>query len=217
MIEVHEEKEILGKDLSVRESDAAEHETGESEEVDGRGRRFLLKFISVSIFLAVLVGAVSIVAITGFNSLMTHEEEIKGAWERIQTLQAERRDLLADLLEEVGHEAVQADLMTGWRQAQSTVDEVASFQDEVAEQPAADRAFRRVFSAVREVITADESGKYGAILARVDDISRLLGMERRFFNEKVGAYRVYLERLPTRWLAGALRFEHIPDYGMNGP
>lgn len=210
-MDIHEFKEILRKSLSIRE-----HETEDSEEMEGRGRRFFLKVISVTIFLTVLVGSVSIVAITSFNRLITYEEEIKGAWERIQTLQTRRRDLLADLLEEVGYEAVPADLMTGWRQAQSMVDEVASFHDEVAEQFAADRAFRRVISAVREAMTVDEREKCRAILAMLDDASQRLGIERRLFNEELSAYRIHMERIPTRWVARALRFEYIPDYRMNG-
>ncbi len=210
-MDIHEFKEILRKSLSVRE-----HETEESEEMEGRGRRFFLKLNSVIIFLTVLVGSVTIVAISSFNGLITHEDEIKSAWDRIQVIQTRRRDLLADLLEEVGHEAVPADLMTEWRQAQSIVDEVASFYDEVAEQPAADSAFRRVISAVRGAMTEDEMGQCGAILAMLDDASQQLGIERRFFNEEAFAYRVRMERIPTSWVAWALRFEDIPDYRMNG-
>ena len=216
-MDIHEVIEIPGNDTPVLESDAEEHDTEELEEVEGRGRRFLLRFISVTVFLAVLVGSVSIVAIAGFNSLMTHEEEIKNVWERIQALQAERRDLMADLLDEAGREAVPADVMSEWRRVQSVIVDVTTFQDEVAEQPGVDRAFRSVISAVREAMTVDENGICVAILEKVEVASRQLGIERRLFNEEVAAYRIHLERIPTRWLARVLRFEHIPDYSLNGP
>jgi hypothetical protein len=215
VIEVPDEKELLEEELAVEALQSEEFQKEEPDEAESRGRRFLLKFISVITFLAVLVGALSIGIIASFNSLLTSEEEIMVSWEEIQALQAQRRDLLAEMLELEGREEVPVDLMAEWRRAQSAVDEGASFSDEVSAQPAADRLIRRVISTVREAVTADESGRCSAILDALDNISQQLGIERQLFNEKVALYRNYLDRLPTRWVAGALRFQEIPEYRMN--
>lgn len=184
--------------------------------MEGAGRRLVLKVLSLISFLVVLVGTVSVVVITSFDTLITHEEDIRVAWERVQAVQDERRDLLADILHRLGSGTLPVAVGQEWRRAQSAVDEAAGLDGEVRAQPAADGSFSRLVSEIRDAVASDDSDNSIEILNLLDrlgDAARRLGVERRLYNEEVQNYRRYLERIPTRWVAHAFGFEDTPEYG----
>jgi len=171
-----------------------------------------VRAVGVISFLVVLVGAVSVAVIAGFNSLITGDESIRLAWERLQDVQGERAALMADIILVMDPDSLPAAELEEWRRARSELGAATDIGEEVNVQHDADRAFDRLLAAVREAVAADDEDKAGDALSRFGEISRRLGVARRLYNEEVGRYRRLLGRIPTRWLAGAFGFENFPEY-----
>lgn len=178
------------------------------EEAD---RRPLLKVLGGISFVLVLVAAVTVVIIVSFNALITREEAVRDAWERVQAVQDQRQDLLADVLFDLADRGSYLPAADEWRRAQTGVDTAPTFNEEVYAQLVADEAAARLASAIRGS-AAIENGEIRHLVDQLADAVGHLAIERRQYNEEVGIYRHYLSRIPTRWVARAFGFADVPEY-----
>jgi len=178
---------------------------------DEAGRTPLLKVLGGISFLLVLVAAVTAVIIVSFNALITREEAVRDAWERVQAVQDLRQDLLADILFDLTNKGSYLLAADEWRRAQAGVDTAPTFNEEVYAQLVADEAAARLASAIRGS-AAVEDNEIRHLVDQLADVVGRLGIERRQYNEAVGIYRHHLNRIPTRWVARAFGFADVPEY-----
>ena len=170
-----------------------------------KGLKILI--IVVVILLVILGGLYSMVK-GKYNTLVTLDEGVKGAWAQVENQLQRRFDLIPNLVETVkGYASHEQEVLTEVTNARARVGGAQT----VGEQMQANEQLSGALSRLLLVVENYPNLKADQTFIRLQDelagTENRISVERRRYNETVQAYNVYRRSFPNSIFAGMFGFE----------
>ena len=171
---------------------------------------------STSIIL-VAVALLVIWGVTGYNRLVSMEENVNGQWSNVETQYQRRADLIPNLVNTVkGYASHEKETLEGVIQARSqatqiTVDAANLTPEKLAEYQKAQGA---VTSALGKLLAVSErypelkaNQNFLELQAQLEGTENRINVARTNFNNAAKAFNTSIRRFPNNLLAGMFGFE----------
>ena len=168
-----------------------------------------LKTLLIVIGILVLIILVPILYLKGtYNSLVTMDEGVKGAWAQVENQLQRRYDLIPNLVETVkGYAAHEKDVFVKVTEARSKVGGAGSIPDKIAANNQLSAALSRLLLVVERYPELKANTNFIRLQDELAGTENRIAVERRRFNETVKAYNIKIRRFPTNIIAGMFGFE----------
>lgn len=161
-----------------------------------------------------IVGAVAVVialwAITGYNRLITAQQNVRGQWADVEGAYQRRFDLVPNLVNTVkGASEFERKTFTEITEARSGWSKATAEGDRSA-QIAAAQKFDNIYSGLRINVenypTLNATQTYRDLMAQLEGTENRISTERADYNAAVGAYNGLVMRFPGNILANVFGF-----------
>ena len=168
-----------------------------------------LKTLLIVAAILVLIILVPILYLKGtYNSLVTMDEGVKGAWAQVENQLQRRYDLIPNLVETVkGYAAHEKDVFVKVTEARSKVGGAGSIPDKIAANNQLSAALSRLLLVVERYPDLKANTNFIRLQDELAGTENRIAVERRRFNETVKAYNIKIRRFPTNIIAGMFGFE----------
>lgn len=175
-----------------------------------------------TIIVLVIVAAVAIWGITGYNGLVNAEETVSNAWSNVESQYQRRADLIPNLVNTVKgyaeHEAQTLQAVTDARVRATqmnvnaedlTPEKLLEYQKAQGELGAALGRLLAITEAYPE-LKANEN--FLELQAQLEGTENRIAVARQNFNETVKEYNTSIRKFPRNLLAGMFGFEKRPYF-----
>lgn len=170
-----------------------------------------------TIIILVAVALLVIWGVTGYNRLVSMEENVNGQWSNVETQYQRRADLIPNLVNTVkGYASHEKETLEGVIQARSqatqvTVDVANLTPEKLAEYQKAQGA---VTSALGKLLAVSErypelkaNQNFLELQAQLEGTENRINVARTNFNNTAKAFNTSIRRFPNNLLAGMFGFE----------
>lgn len=175
-----------------------------------------MKSITTIVILAI-VAIFVLMGCNGYNGLVTQDENVKKAWNNVQSEYQNRADLVPNLVNTVKGAAnfeqkTLTDVIEARAKATSvninadnlTPEKIAEFQ---AAQGQLTGALSRLLATVEAYPTLKATENFSRLQAQLEGIENNIKNSRKVFNESVNVYNVKVRAFPMNILAGIFGFK----------
>ena len=147
----------------------------------------------------------------GYNSMVSAQEEVDGAWAQVETQYQRRFDLIPFLVnaakgaadfEQETFTAVTA-ARSQWQQADAT----GNRDEQIAAATTFDSALSRLLVTVESYPELKATDAYRDLLAQTEGTENRIATARQRYNDIVRTYNVSIKRFPTNVLASLFGFD----------
>jgi len=143
-----------------------------------------------------------------YNSLVTMDEEIKGAWAQVENQLQRRYDLIPNLVETVkGYAAHEREVFVQVTEARSKVAGAGSVSDKIEANNSLSAALSRLLVVVERYPELKANTNFIRLQDELAGTENRIAVERRRYNEMVKAFNARIRRFPTNIIAGMFGFE----------
>ncbi|OPX36022.1 MAG: LemA family protein [Desulfobacteraceae bacterium 4484_190.1] len=143
-----------------------------------------------------------------YNSLVTMDEGVKGAWAQVENQLQRRYDLIPNYVETVkGYAAHEKEVFVKVTEARSRVAGATNIKDKIKANNQLSSALSRLLVVVERYPELKANTNFIRLQDELAGTENRLAVERRRFNEKVKAYNIKIRSFPTNIIAGFFRFE----------
>jgi LemA protein len=175
------------------------------EDKMSRGLKTVL--IIVGILILLLVIPYSYLKGT-YNSLVTMDEGVKGAWAQVENQLQRRYDLIPNLVETVkGFASQEREVFIKVAEARSKVAGAGSIDDKIEANNQLSSALSRLLVVVERYPELKSNTNFIRLQDELAGTENRIAVERRRFNETVRAYNTKIRSFPTNLIAGMFGFE----------
>ncbi len=171
----------------------------------GKGLKTVL--IVLGVLLLIVLAAYSYFKGT-YNSLVTMDEGVKGAWAQVENQLQRRYDLIPNYVETVkGYAKHEKEVFVEVAQARSKVAGAASVNDKIEANTQLSSALGRLMLVVERYPELKANANFIRLQDELAGTENRIAVERRRFNEMVKDYNIKIRSFPTNILAGMFGFE----------
>lgn len=169
-----------------------------------------------------IVVALGLWGITGFNSLVSMEENVENQWAQVETQYQRRADLIPNLVNTVkGYASHEKETLTGVIEARSkatqmtvnakdlTPEKLAKFQ---AAQGQLGAALGRLMALSESYPDLKANEQFMGLQAQLEGTENRIAVARKNFNDAAKAYNVKIRKFPKNILAGMFGFDKRPYF-----
>ena len=143
-----------------------------------------------------------------YNSLVTMDESVKGAWAQVENQLQRRYDLIPNLVETVkGYAAHEKEVFVQVTEARSKVAGAANISDKIQANNQLSSALSRLLVVVERYPELKANTNFVRLQDELAGTENRIAVERRRFNETVKAYNIRIRSFPTNIIAGMFGFE----------
>jgi LemA protein len=143
-----------------------------------------------------------------YNSLVTMDEGVKGAWAQVENQLQRRYDLIPNLVETVkGYAAHEREVFVQVTEARSKVAGAKSINDKIEANNSLSAALGRLLVVVERYPELKANTNFIRLQDELAGTENRIAVERRRYNETVKAYNIKIRRFPTNLIAGMFGFE----------
>lgn len=171
----------------------------------GKGLKTVL--IILGILLIIVFAAYSYLKGT-YNSLVTMDEGVKGAWAQVENQLQRRYDLIPNYVETVkGYAKHEKDVFVEVANARSKVAGATTVSDKIQANQQLGSALGRLLLVVERYPELKANTNFIRLQDELAGTENRIAVERRRFNEIVKAYNIKVRSFPTNILAAMFGFE----------
>ena len=171
----------------------------------GKGLKTLL--VILGILLIMVFAAYSYLKGT-YNSLVTMDEGVKGAWAQVENQLQRRYDLIPNYVETVkGYAKHEKEVFVKVAEARSRVAGAATVSDKIQANSQLSSALGRLLLVVERYPELKANTNFIRLQDELAGTENRIAVERRRFNEIVKNYNIKVRSFPTNILAGMFGFE----------
>jgi LemA protein len=171
----------------------------------GKGLKTLL--IILGVLLVIAFAAYSYLKGT-YNSLVTMDESVKGAWAQVENQLQRRYDLIPNYVETVkGYAKHEKEVFVEVANARSKVAGATTVSDKIQANQQLSSALGRLLLVVERYPELKANTNFIRLQDELAGTENRIAVERRRFNEIVKAYNIKVRSFPTNILAGMFGFE----------
>ena len=170
-----------------------------------KGLKTLL--IIVGIIILIIVIPYSYIKGT-YNSLVTMDESVKGAWAQVENQLQRRYDLIPNYVETVkGYAAHEKEVFVKVTEARSKVAGAGSIDEKIQANNQLSSALSRLLVVVERYPELKANTNFIRLQDELAGTENRIAVERRRFNETVKVYNIKIRTFPTHIMAGMFGFE----------
>ncbi len=143
-----------------------------------------------------------------YNTLVTMDEGVKGAWAQVENQLQRRYDLIPNYVATVkGYAAHEKEVFIKVTQARSRVAGAGSIGQKIEAQNQLSAALSRLLVVVERYPDLKANTNFIRLQDELAGTENRIAVERRRYNEAVKAFNIKIRRFPTNLLAGMFGFE----------
>ncbi|MFC1607577.1 LemA family protein [Candidatus Latescibacterota bacterium] len=169
----------------------------------------------ILIILAVLFGILLVVALGtyswvkgNYNSMVTMDEEVNGAWAQLENVLQRRFDLIPNLVETVkGYASHESDVLTRVTEARAKVGGAGTPGARMAAEGELSSALSRLMVVVENYPNLKANQNFLALQTQLEGTENRISVERGRYITAVKGYNMIIRRFPTNMLAGMFNFQ----------
>lgn len=168
-----------------------------------------LKAALIIIGILVLIILIPILYLKGtYNSLVTMDEGVKGAWAQVENQLQRRYDLIPNYVETVkGYAAHEKEVFVKVTEARSRVSTASSINDKIEANNQLSSALARLLLVVERYPDLKANTNFIRLQDELAGTENRIAVERYRFNETVKTYNTRIRTFPTNIIAGMFGFE----------
>jgi LemA protein len=158
-----------------------------------------------------------------YNSLVTLDESVKGAWAQVENQLQRRYDLIPNYVETVkGYAAHEKEVFVKVTEARSKVGGSGSIGDKIKANNQLSAALSRLLLVVERYPDLKANTNFIRLQDELAGTENRIAVERRRYNETVKIYNIKIRRFPTNMIAGMFGFEkaaffEVPEERQEAP
>lgn len=171
------------------------------------------------IIVLVIVGVIVLWAISGYNSLVSLEEQVQTKWANVETQYQRRADLIPNLVNTVkGYASHEKQTLEDVVNARTKATQITINPEELSAEKIAEyqKAQGEVSSALGRLLAISESypdlkanQNFLELQAQLEGTENRISVARREFNETSKEYNTQIRRFPKNILAGLFGFSKM--------
>jgi len=167
------------------------------------------KTVLIIVAIIVLIIVIPLMYLKGtYNSLVTMDETVKGAWAQVENQLQRRFDLIPNYVETVkGYAAHEKEVFIKVTEARSKVAGAGSIGQKIGAQNQLSAALARLLVVVERYPDLKANANFIRLQDELAGTENRIAVERRRYNETVKVYNIKIRRFPTNLLAGMFGFE----------
>ena len=143
-----------------------------------------------------------------YNSLVTMDENVKGAWAQVENQLQRRYDLIPNYVETVkGYAAHEKEVFVKVTEARSKVAGAGNINEKMQANNQLSSALSRLMVVVERYPELKANTNFIRLQDELAGTENRIAVERRRFNEMVKAYNIKIRSFPTNIIAGMFGFE----------
>ena len=143
-----------------------------------------------------------------YNSLVTMDETVKGAWAQVENQLQRRYDLIPNYVETVkGYAAHEKEVFVKVTEARSKVAGAANISEKMQANNQLSSALSRLMVVVERYPELKANTNFIRLQDELAGTENRIAVERRRFNEMVKVYNIKIRSFPTNIIAGMFGFE----------
>ncbi|MBC8417841.1 MAG: LemA family protein [Proteobacteria bacterium] len=170
-----------------------------------KGLKILL--VVLGVLLLIVIGIYSYLKGT-YNSLVTLDEGVKGAWAQVENQLQRRYDLIPNYVETVkGYATHEKEVFVKVAEARSRVGGATTVSDKIQANNELASALGRLLLVVERYPELKANTNFIRLQDELAGTENRIAVERRRFNEMVKVYNIKIRSFPTNIIAGMFGFE----------
>ena len=143
-----------------------------------------------------------------YNSLVTMDETVKGAWAQVENQLQRRYDLIPNYVETVkGYAAHEKEVFVKVTEARSKVAGAGNIDEKIQANNQLSSALSRLLVVVERYPELKANTNFIRLQDELAGTENRIAVERRRFNETVKVYNIKIRSFPTNIIAGMFGFE----------
>ena len=143
-----------------------------------------------------------------YNSLVTMDETVKGAWAQVENQLQRRYDLIPNYVETVkGYAAHEKEVFVKVTEARSKVAGAGNINEKMQANNQLTSALSRLMVVVERYPELKANTNFIRLQDELAGTENRIAVERRRFNETVKVYNIKIRSFPTNIIAGMFGFE----------
>lgn len=168
------------------------------------------------IIIVVIVAAIALWAVSGYNGLVSSEENVKSAWSQVENVYQRRLDLIPNLVATVkGYAEHEQETLESVVEARSKATRITVDPDQLTEENIAafQKAQGEIGAALGRLMAISENypdlkanQNFSELQAELAGTENRIATERRKYNETAKAYNTMVRRFPRNILASMFGF-----------
>ncbi|MDR0895320.1 MAG: LemA family protein [Prevotellaceae bacterium] len=176
-----------------------------------------MKLKTSTIIILVAVVIIVIWGVTGYNGLVSMEENVEGQWANVETQYQRRADLIPNLVNTVkGYATHEQSTLEGVIQARSQATQIKVDPSNLTPEKLAEyqKAQGAVTSALGKLLAITENypdlkanQNFLELQAQLEGTENRINVARTHFNDAAKAFNIGIRRFPKNILAGLFGFE----------
>ena len=170
-----------------------------------------------TIIIIVVVALLAIWGVSGYNGLVTMDENVSGQWSNVETQYQRRADLIPNLVNTVkGYASHEKETLEGVVEARSKATQMTVDANDLTPEKLAEyqKAQGAVTSALGKLLAITENypdlkanQNFSELQAQLEGTENRISVERKRFNEVAQTYNTYIRSFPSNILAGMFGFQ----------
>lgn len=170
-----------------------------------------------TIIIVAVVATIAIWAISGYNSLVSMDENVSGQWSNVETQYQRRADLIPNLVNTVkGYAAHEKETLEGVIAARSQATQIKVDPTDLTPEKLAEyqKAQGAITSALGKLLAITENypdlkanQNFLELQAQLEGTENRINVARKNFNDAAKAYNTAIRRFPKNLLAGMFGFD----------
>lgn len=170
-----------------------------------------------TIIIVAVVAIIAIWAISGYNSLVSMDENVSGQWSNVETQYQRRADLIPNLVNTVkGYAAHEKETLEGVIAARSQATQIKVDPTDLTPEKLAEyqKAQGAITSALGKLLAITENypdlkanQNFLELQAQLEGTENRINVARKNFNDAAKTYNTAIRRFPKNLLAGMFGFD----------
>jgi LemA protein len=168
-----------------------------------------LKTVLIIVGILILIIVIPYSYLKGtYNTLVTMDESVKGAWAQVENQLQRRYDLIPNYVETVkGYAAHEKEVFVSVTEARSRVAGAGSISEKIQANNQLSSALARLLVVVERYPELKANTNFIRLQDELAGTENRIAVERRRFNETVKAFNIKIRTFPTNIIAGMFGFE----------
>ena len=168
-----------------------------------------LKTVLIIVGILILIIVIPYSYLKGtYNTLVTMDESVKGAWAQVENQLQRRYDLIPNYVETVkGYAAHEKEVFVKVTEARSRVAGAGSISEKIQANNQLSSALARLLVVVERYPELKANTNFIRLQDELAGTENRIAVERRRFNETVKTFNIKIRTFPTNIIAGMFGFE----------
>ena len=172
---------------------------------------------TITIIIVAIVAIIAFWAISGYNSLVSMDENVSNQWANVETQYQRRADLIPNLVNTVkGYAAHEKETLEGVIAARSQATQIKVDPTDLTPEKLAEyqKAQGQLATALGKLLAITENypdlkanQNFLELQAQLDGTENRINVARKNFNDSAKAYNTAIRRFPKNILAGMFGFD----------